>query len=288
MRERGRRAGARTVRRAVLLVALVALLGAGGLATSPATAWPTWAPAATAPIHPGVQLYTPRGQCTADFVFMNDADVYLGMAAHCTGLGASNEVNGCTVSSLPLGTPVQISGASRPGSLAYSSWLTMQQVGEEDLYACLFNDFALVRVDPADHGRINPSLPHWGGPTGLRRGPEPPLTSIYSIGNSRLRNGSELLQPKSGVTLGAAFGGWTHQAYQVLPGIPGDSGGPTIDADGRAIGVLSTLALLPLPASNNMTDVGMAVDYARAHALRELVLVVGTEPFRPNQLPLGG
>ena len=31
---------------------------------------------------------------------------------------------------LPLGTPVEINGASRPGTLAYSSWIAMQQRGE--------------------------------------------------------------------------------------------------------------------------------------------------------------
>ena len=282
----GRRVRGRGIRRSVLLVLVVGLLAGGGLVASPtATAAPQWAPAGSAPVHPGVQLTSPRGQCTANFVFTQGADVFLGMAAHCVGLGASDEVNGCEVDSLPLGTPVRISGATKPGSLAYSSWLTMRQVGEDDLFACMFNDFALVRVDPADHGRINPSIPHWGGPTGVRPVPEPAPSPIYSFGNSRLRDGIPLLQPKFGFSLGSAYGGWTHETYQLLPGIPGDSGGPTLDANGLAMGVLSTLVLLPLPGSNNMADVGHVMAYARTHALPGLELVPGTEPFAPRQLP---
>jgi hypothetical protein len=47
-------------------------------------------------------------------------------------------------------------------------------------------------------------------------------TSCY--GNSGLRLGITQLSPKSGVSLGTSGGGWTHPAYTVTPGIPGDSG----------------------------------------------------------------
>ena len=47
----------------------VALLGLG----EPASAVPTWAPAGTATIHPGVMTFTGGGQCTANFVFVSGA-----------------------------------------------------------------------------------------------------------------------------------------------------------------------------------------------------------------------
>jgi hypothetical protein len=208
------------------------------------------------------------------------------MAAHCVGRGAVNDLDGCSVGSFPVGTPVDIAGATRPGELAYSSWVTMKAAGEEDPFACRFNDFALVRIDPADHGRVNPSIPHWGGPTGVRHEPHRTLEPMYSLGNSRLRQGVELLQPKVGLSLGSA-GGWTHVVYSALPGIPGDSGGPMLDAKGRATGVLSTIGVAPLPASNNLTDVLKALRYARAHGMPNLLMALGTVPFNPNQLPLG-
>src|SRR3954451_3472818 len=93
----------------------------------PASAAPTWAPAATAAVHPGVQTVTAGAQCTSNFVFSDGTDVYIGQAAHCSGTGGNTETNGCDSGSLPLGTPVTVSGASRPGTLVYNSWLTMQQ-----------------------------------------------------------------------------------------------------------------------------------------------------------------
>src|SRR4051812_49983988 len=41
-----------------------------------------------------------------------------------------------------------------------------------------------------------------------------------------------------------------HHRATTTPGIPGDSGSAFIDKRGRAFGVLSTLALAPIPASN--------------------------------------
>ena len=62
---------------------------------------------------------------------------------------------------------MEVNGASRPGTLVYSSWLTMQAQGETDADACAYNDLALVRLDPADVAKVNPSVPGFGGPTGV-------------------------------------------------------------------------------------------------------------------------
>ncbi len=269
--------------RSSLLVAAPAslLLAASPLLTPPAQARLAWAPAASAPIHPGVMTYTSGGQCTANFVFSDEAGaVYIGQAAHCASTGAATDTNGCTSGTLPLGTPVQVGGASRPGSLAYSSWVAMQAAGERDPDACAFNDFALVRLDSGDAARVNPSVPVWGGPTAL--GTSTGLGStVYSYGNSSLRLGISQLSPKIGISLGDEGGGWTRAVYTVTPGIPGDSGSGFLNASGQAVGVLSTLALLPIPASNGVSDVSRALTYARTHgAPVGLALVRGTQPFR--------
>src|SRR5947208_4978018 len=135
-------------------------------AAAPAGAAPNWAPAATATIHPGVQTFTASAQCTANFVLYDASNVYLGQAAHCAGTGSSTDTNGCTSGSLPLGTPVDI-GGSQSGTLVYSSWLTMQSHGEKNADTCAYNDLALVKVAAADVGKVNPSIPFWGGPTGI-------------------------------------------------------------------------------------------------------------------------
>jgi hypothetical protein len=276
----------RTWRGALLAVALVA--GGLGLAASPhATSAPRWASASSATIHPGVQMETDGAQCTANFVFTRGLDVLLGYAAHCAGTGAATDTNGCEADSLPLGTKVTIQGATRPGTLVYSSWLTMQKDRERNQDACEYNDLALVRIDPVDVRRVNPSVPHWGGPTGLGSGPIASGSSLYTYGSSELRLGLTQLSPKTGVSLGDAGHGWTHQAYTVSPGIPGDSGSGLLDTRGRASGVLSTIGLAPLPASNNFADLNIDLYYAAAKGFSGVVLVKGTVAFNPGQLPLG-
>src|SRR3954451_12677085 len=92
----------------------VLLATAGAIAALiPANA-SAWAPAATAPIHPGVQTVTAGGQCTSNFVFQDASGTYLGQAAHCSSTGGQTSTDGCDTGSQPIGTPVDIEGASKP------------------------------------------------------------------------------------------------------------------------------------------------------------------------------
>jgi hypothetical protein len=246
------------------------------VATSSASA--QWAPADTATVHPGVQTYTNGGQCTANFVYTAGSDVYIGQAAHCSSTGAQTDTDGCIAESLPNGTAVEVTGASQPGTMVYNSWNAMQAAGETDADTCAYNDFALIRLDPADHGKVNPSVPTMGGPTAL--GNTTALgDTIYSYGNSSLRQGITLLSPKLGKSLGASGAGWTHLVYTVTPGIPGDSGSGFMDDQGNAFGVLSTLQLAPVAASNGVSDLAKALAYARSHGGPDATLAKGTEPF---------
>ncbi len=278
-------------RRRLAAASLVfAMLGAGvGLAPQSQAA-PTWASPSTATVRPGVMMYTDGAQCTANFIYTNGADVLIGYAAHCAGTGAATETNGCDSASLPLGTPVEVRGASAPGTLVYSSWLAMQaQPTRPDANTCQYNDLALVRLAAADVAKVNPSIPHWGGPVGINTSGNPTLSNVYSYGNSSLRQGVALLSPKTGVSLGTTGGGWTHPVYTVTPGIPGDSGSAMLDASGRASGVLSTVSIAPTPLSNNFSDLSRTLDYARAHGagMSGVTLALGTVPFTPGKLPLG-
>jgi hypothetical protein len=281
--------------RALRTLALLTLLGAGLVAApSGATAVATWAPAATATIHPGTMMYTAGAQCTANFVYTDDAgNVYVGYAAHCAGKGSSTDTNGCTTDSVPLGTPVDFTNDGNllsegtivgHGTLAYSSWTTEHQLGTTDPNTCAYNDLALVKVDPADAGKVNPSVPFWGGPTGIDTDGTQAGDQVYTYGNSSLRFGISALSPHTGFSLGdsPADGGWSHPLYTLTPGIPGDSGSGFLSADGTAIGVLSTLGLAPLPASNNIGDLSHELAFAQAHSgIAGLRLVPGTEPFNP-------
>jgi hypothetical protein len=255
---------------------------------------PAWAPADSAAIHPGTMMYTAGAQCTANFVYTDESGaVYVGYAAHCAGTGEATDTNGCNVTSLPLGTPVTfneggslVSEGTQVGSgtLAYSSWDTMKKVGESDADTCAYNDLALVRVSASDAAKVNPSIPFWGGPTGIDTDGTAVGDRVYTYGNSSLRAGIAALSPHTGISLGddTADGGWSHPLYTVTPGVPGDSGSAFVSADGKAIGVLSTLGLAPLPASNNIGDIGKELAYAQQHSgIAGLQLVNGTEAFSP-------
>ena len=247
---------------------------------APATA-SAWAPAGQATVHPGVQTFTDGAQCTSNFVYTSGSNVYLGQAAHCSGTGGQTDTNGCTSGSLPIGTAVQVTGASRPGTLVYNSWLTMQARGESDPDTCQYNDLALVQIDPADVGKVNPSVPGFGGPTGV--GGAAAGETVYSYGNSELRGGVTKLSPKQGIVVSVDGNGWSRTVYTVTPGIPGDSGSGFLNDSGQAIGVLSTLQILPTVGSNGVGDLSRELTYMRANsAFPTVQLAPGTEPFNAD------
>jgi hypothetical protein len=262
-------------RNARVLIAVVSTFAFAGLLPASAGAW---APAATATVHPGVQTVTAGGQCTANFIYTAGGNTYIGQAAHCASTGAATDTDGCLAGSLPLGTSVQVTGASRPGTLAYSSWLTMQANGESNADTCAYNDLALVKLDPADVPKVNPSVPGFGGPTGVG-GASATGDDVFSYGNSSLRFGVTQLSPKRGIVVSTEGNGWSRTVYTVTPGIPGDSGSGFLNGSGQAIGVLSTVAIAPLAGSNGVGDLSRELAYARAHGLADLQVVNGTEPF---------
>jgi hypothetical protein len=286
---------------AAFVVLAAAALGSALISAQPAAAAGSqlspraaWAPASSALIHPGTMMYTDGAQCTANFVYTDSAgNTYLGYAAHCAGTGSSTDTNGCQTGSVPLGTRVDLTNDGNlasegtvvgHGTLAYSSWITEHQLGTTDANTCAYNDLALVRIDAGDVAEVNPSVPFWGGPTGIDTDGTAAGDQVWTYGNSSLRAGLSPLSPHTGISLGddAADGGWSHPLYTVSPGIPGDSGSGFMTAGGKAIGVLSTLGLAPLPASNNIGDLAKELAFAQAHSgIAGLQLVNGTEPFNP-------
>lgn len=272
----------------VLGVAASVLVALAGPSAAPADGAPRWAPLSRATITPGVQMVTEGSQCTANFVFTDARDrVYVGYSAHCAGKGAATDTDGCSTASHPIGTPVTfrqgdgllLSGTTvGRGRLAYSSWTTMRRLGTRNADACAYNDFALVRVAAGDVGKVNPSVPTYGGPTGLATGVADGAT-VLSYGSSSLRQGS-LLSPKRGIALGTTGGGWSHDVLTFTPGIPGDSGSGFLDARGRAFGTLSTLAIAPVPGENGVGNLAKELAFAQRHSgIAGLRLVKGTRAF---------
>jgi hypothetical protein len=275
-----------------LVVALTALVTAALVVapTTTADAGSRWAPAGKAKIRPGVMMFTKGAQCTGNFVFGDRRGrVYVGYAAHCAGKGAATDTNGCSTRSQPLGTRVRFTNDANlasggttvgRGRLAYSSWRAMRRLGTKGHDVCAYNDLALVRVARGSVSRVNPSVPFWGGPTGLNTSGTSSGDQVHSYGNSSLRAGLTELSPKSGVSLGDEAHGWSRSVYTATPGIPGDSGSGFLDARGRAVGVLSTVEVAPLAGANGVGDLSHELAFARRHSgIRGLHLVRGTVAF---------
>lgn len=269
------------VRHLLVGVASSAVFAFPALAAVPDAGAADWTGAGYATIHPGIVTETGAGACTANFVFTDGAGrTYLGQAAHCA-TSEGDPADGCAATSLPLGTPVVLAGSGVEGTLAYSSWLTMQQRKEKDPSTCASNDFALVRVPDDQRSLVNPSVPVFGGPTGLATGELGSGDAVYTYGNSNLRGGAEALSPQRGSAVASSEDGWFHLAYLVLPGVPGDSGSGVLDGDGKARGILVGINVVP-PGSNGITDLAHALAYAQAHSgIKGLKLEPGTEKFAP-------
>jgi hypothetical protein len=279
-----------------LSILVLALLVSAGSASA-------WAPEGSASIHPGVMTFTNApsflggaAQCTANFVYTDASGaVYLGQAAHCSGTGSSTETNGCTSKSLPIGTPIYsgdlvnggIQNGTLVGKLAYNSWITMQGKKETDANTCAYNDLALIKVDPSQVANVNPTVPFWGGPNGLAPGVSALGDRVFTYGNSILRGGVSALSPKTGLSLGDVeeTGGWSQGVYTVTPGIPGDSGSGYMDANGNALGVLSTVELAPVPASNGVGTLAKEVAYANSATGLGIAVAPGTTPFSAVPVP---
>lgn len=218
-------------------------------------------------VGPGTQLVTAGHACTANFVFRDARHrVFLGYAASCaTRAGAAA---GTCARSLPLGTRVRLADRGRTlghGVLRYSSLRALHRAGLAAAASCAANDFALVEVRGALRRRVSPSVPYWGGPTGLGALPG---AAGYVFGLARPSSAARTLPRAGQVTTSGA----TASVSTLLPSTPAARGSGFLDGAGRAVGVLtgSTAA-----GDNTVVSLADAVDFARRHGVPGLHLVRG-------------
>ncbi|MBO4239875.1 serine protease [Pseudonocardia alni] len=306
----------RPARRRIAGIAAAAGLAVTAALTAPAAAGvATAAPSAPAvqagAIGPGVQIATPvtggAELCTANFLYTPAAGqdghrdepgvrgaehqaapagvLYLGAAAHCmAGEDAMSSVDGCREPVMPEGIEVGIrgrDGKNYTGRVAYNSWAVMQDRGETDPQLCLYNDLSLIQLSPAAVAVADPTVPGFGGPTGLDTDGTEQGEKVYSFQPNQL-----VATPyKQGLSLGQPEGPRTHVVSTTPPGVPGDSGSGYLDARGRAFGLLSSL-MLPTN-TNGVTDIARALAYAQRYGeVGALEVVPGRAPFTPGVLPL--
>ncbi|MEQ3552000.1 serine protease [Pseudonocardia nematodicida] len=221
-------------------------------------------PAGPAAIGPGTVTETAgAGLCTAGFVLTAGPRTFLAQAAHCAGTGDETATDGCVSPTVPLGTPVTVRGAGRTvtGTLAWSSWVTMQARGETDPDTCAFNDFALVELPPEAADAVGAAVPFFGGPGTVRTAPPPPGTPVFGLANPADERGVRTVTARAGAIGGRLGGGWAHTVHTMDPGVAGESGSPLLDDRGRAVGILSSLTVGDHP-SIEYTDLGRALGYA--------------------------
>lgn len=233
---------------------------------------PAFAALEDAEIRPGIRLHIDgHGRCTSNFVFRGmgpqAGKVYIGVAAHCVGWDVGTPVR--TPPNAPDGDPPVI------GHVAYSSFKEIA-TGSSPCFVILscstgVIDFALVEITEAFEASVNPALLRFGGPTGIVPFEEVGVGDrVLTYGNTPLRPGPEEIDAREGYVTekepADTSDGYQDEiyAYFVGPGIFGDSGSAVIAADGRAMGALVTIGVVP-PGRNGMTSLSRALDFAATH-----------------------
>jgi hypothetical protein len=230
----------------------------------------TFAAPTSTQIRPGVEISADGSGCTGNFLFSpNSQTVYIGVAAHCFSEDTNNGIDACETNNLPIGfNQVGIENATQPGEIVYSSWRAMQESGETPgSDACVYNDFALVKIHPDDLANIHPAAFAFGGPVSLRTDLAAVGDDVFAYGRSPFHSGQRSLEAKSGSITGVSGDGWAYQIQTDNPGVPGDSGGPIFGPNGEALAVLSVLSagvggLNVIDVSNGVTNLDRALRYA--------------------------
>ena len=197
-----------TKRRSILLPALVAL----SVAAAPAAAQ------AAVTLQPGAYHETDSGSCTLNFAYSHGADTLLGTAAHCVTGGVGQRVR-------------DIEGVEF-GSVSF--------VGNQDQLGW---DFAFIKVDPEDVGRVSAAVKgHPAYPKGSTVPAETLAGDTIQISGYGLGYGTtKPTQENRQATLtfdDASMAGVAGPIHW------GDSGGPLVHVKtGKALGIVSELCV---------------------------------------------
>lgn len=213
----------------------------------------TWASLEEAIVRPGALIHTPTGTCPSNFLFIrpDNTSVFLGTTAHC-------------VRDVPVGGLVTVGGHEVLGFVAYSSYETMAQRNESDPFMLEYNDFAVVKIDESYRKFVNPTMLHYGGPAGMAD------AAAVGMGALVKTYGNETGQ--TGVVTGRA-GDWAFLVHNAPPTIPGGMGRGALTPDGKALGVVVNLGVMPNPGANGIARLDTLMTYARDNAKLYMDLV---------------
>ena len=194
-----------------------------------------WAPAGSATIKPGNQTFTEGAQCTSNFIFEDGSNTTSARRPTARAPARATDTNGCDSGSLPIGTPVEVDRREPPGNPRLQ--LVADDAGDrrdQPRRLCSTTTSRWSGSTRPTSAKVNPSVPGFGGPTGLGGVRRAMLgDTVYTYGNSSLRGGVTKLSPKQGVVAQSEGNGWSRTVYTVTPGIPGDSGSGFFDGIGQ-------------------------------------------------------
>jgi hypothetical protein len=250
--------------------------GAGEALTEGVTTDPGWPALEEATIRPGTLVRALQRDCLSNFVFTrpDNTSVFLGVTSYC--------VEGMLVGEYVVLDPGR---TDAPAMLVYNSMATMVERGESDPHMLEYNDFAVVRVEPAFRHLVHPAMLGLGGPAG------PADAAGVAMGDTLLTYAPPAdilpdvpaLAVRQSVVTGRA-GDWALLTYGAPPGIPGRLGTGVLTPEGAAIGIVVTLGVVPDPGANAVARLDTLMAYAREHA--NLQMDLSTWAFEPVASPL--
>ncbi len=253
--------------------AAVAIAGALIAPSAAAETARKWAPATTARVHPGTVVTIADVECVAGFVLKQRHKVFLAVPATCSGVSDGQPTDGCSEAQVPVGfDQVEIQGARHDGTLVYSSFVRMQLHGQTNDDKCAYNDLSLIQLDRRDVKRVNPSTPVVGGPAGLSRAePEPPEQLTVLLDGA----------PADAQATGTTNHGWAHGMFIDGRADKLSVGSPALDADGKALGMVSFVPQGGMPGETTVTDLRKELRVLRhTHGFHHVHLVKGTVEFK--------
>lgn len=207
----------------------------------------------TNPVFPGALIKVDGshggngGTCTANFVFSgSDGLNYLGTAGHCTLAKSNISGDAGEFQDAPgAGAVVKDRNNRVIGRVAYAI-----QKGQKD--------FALIRLGSGI--TFDKALPHWGAVSGINTSTPSGRTELRWVGNGD--GVGNVLYARSGYATSISSPDYVAGIGVIAPG---DSGGPVIDALGRAIGVNVAIGLSVTPPGAQIIT-RLAPQLARATA----------------------
>ena len=159
------------------------------------------------PIQPGAQIQFGGNLCTMNFIFTGGGKTYVGTAGHCTRVNQRAR-----------------SSSGEFGTVRF-------QRDNEDL------DFALVEVDAAQTGQVDPTVRGFGAVHGASEPSETrTLDEVFVHGYGVGVGSFAQTRSRSGVMMQDNTEWYTAN----MPAVNGDSGGPVVHVPtGKALGIVS-------------------------------------------------